>query len=79
MATKAELEIRIANALAELFEANAVDGAHYKQFGIDQAVRILCGGRRDAKTLGYTKTLDYLDWMDAFKELGTDWDEGIEP
>lgn len=79
MASKAELERRIAKALEELFDAGAVDGGHYKQYGIDQTVRILTGGKRDPKTLEYTKTSEYLGWMIAFKETGIYWDEGVAP
>lgn len=51
----------------ELATWGAFDGAHHKQWAIDQIVRVLAGD-------GYKK------WVDDYSEDGEyEWDEGIAP
>lgn len=90
-----ELQSRIQNALATIFEIGGFDGGHHKQYCIDQVVRILTGCGKETvhvKTehgspYSYEKLVpnkSYKDWV-KFYETGEDghstysWDEGIAP
>jgi hypothetical protein len=65
-------QTRIHNALRIAEEDGGTDGAHHKQWVIDQMVRALCGQRR-----GYHEpTVEYLAWVN---DLGEEWDEGVAP
>lgn len=62
---------RIAKALDTILQYGGIDGAHHKDWVIDQVVRILTGD-------------EYEEWVKAAKdgEDGPDtydWDEGIAP
>ena len=50
------------------FQHGPFDGAHHKQWVIDQMVRVLLGG-------------NYKDWVEKFNEPDDydDWDVGIAP
>lgn len=73
-------QTRIHRALQIAYECGNVDGAHHKQWAIDQMVRALCGQRP-----GYVDPTDeYVSWVREFRdgEDGPDtfeWDEGIAP
>ncbi len=62
---------RIADALDTITQYGGIDGAHHKQWTLDQVVRALTGE-------------GYNDWVTAYKsgEDGPetyDWEEGIAP
>lgn len=78
------LEGVIADALAR---ASDVDGAHHKQWIIDQMVRILAGEDyekwvKDYRSCGYQHCMRHEDGDDEWTDdcdAGYSWDEGIAP
>lgn len=78
----ADLENRISDALAL---ASSVDGAHYKQWCIDQMVRALTGDSYDDWVLAWEHCdnilCSYHNDVDNTVECdeGYSWDEGIAP
>ena len=83
-------EERITRAL-EIAKGGAVDGAHHKQWIIDQMVRALTGcpdvawAATDCHGQPYSYTAmgeseEYLAWLESFyREGGERWDAGIAP
>lgn len=86
---------RIGAALSRIAQSGGVDGAHHKQWVLDQVVRILTECPEvehealDVNGLKYTYTAlgespDYLRWLADYR-AGDDgpntyeWDEGIPP
>ena len=60
------MDKRIAEALDVIADYGTIDGAHHKQWVLDQVVRKLCG------------TIEkYRAWL--VKHAGDDWDTGIPP
>lgn len=68
MATKAELEQRIEGAITKIETYGGIDGAHHKQWVIDQVVRALKGP-------------DYDEWLRVMNDdpRYPEWDHGIAP
>lgn len=71
---------RIVRALA-IAESGGIDGAHHKQWTIDQMVRALCG---QPEIGDLHRTAEYAAWVRAYRsgEDGPDtyeWSEGIAP
>ncbi len=70
-------EERIETALGLIADYGGIDGAHHKQWVLDQVVRALCGATPDDQD-------DYLAWVAAI-ETGVggsreyEWDVGIAP
>lgn len=62
---------KIERALNVIFDFGGVDGAHHKQWVLDQVVRHLTGEKYDEWIREYK---DGSDGPDTF-----DWDEGIAP
>lgn len=68
---------RVEDALAQIREFGGIDGAHHKQWLLDQIVRTLTDATKDDQD-------DYLAWLAAY-ENGSDgpntytWDTGIAP
>jgi hypothetical protein len=56
----------IGDAIAIAERHGATDGAHHKQWVIDQMLRALTG-------------VDYQDWRAAYEVDGDQWDEGTAP
>ena len=76
----ADLVRRIQKALGRIAESGSVDGAHHKQWVLDQVVRILTNEPGDYPE----NPRGYLKWraLQAAGEDGPhtyDWDEGIPP
>lgn len=78
---------RVVGALVAIEQIGGVDGAHHKQYGLDQALRALTGCQRhdtEYWTHFPAKSPVYKAWVAAF-ERGEDgpktyeWDEGIAP
>lgn len=70
-AVEVDCQVRDSNALIVIEMYGGIDGAHHKQWVIDQVVRALTGGR-------------YEEWVAEMKngEDGPEtyeWDEGIAP
>lgn len=60
-------EFRIAAAESIAFKYAGIDGAHHKQWVIDQMLRALLGE-------------EYAEWVDAFEDGGKyPWDTGTLP
>lgn len=57
---------RCRQALDLIDRSGGVDGAHHKQWVLDQVVRILAGDRYD-------------EWVACRKAEDYDWEEGIPP
>ena len=61
-----DIESRVRQAINLLEDLSGFDGAHHKQYAIDQAIRLL---------LEDEDGLNYKRW----RESRPDWDEGIAP
>jgi len=64
---------RVDNALEMLKSVVGVDGSHHKQWGIVQAIRLLCGTDEAYQQFIH----EYMDGENGPDTYG--WDEGIEP
>ena len=62
---------RIADALKIAMRYGWIDGAHHKQWVIDQMVRVLAGDR-------YQELIDMFNEPDE-SSMVPQWDEGIAP
>ena len=58
---------RIEEAIAAITQHGGVDGAHHKQWALDQALRALMGEER------------YRQWIADSEAEGYEWEEGIAP
>jgi hypothetical protein len=78
---------KIIRALEEIHNP---DGAHHKQFVIDQVLRCLTGCELIQKTavdcnekpytyMAYGESAEYLEWVREYKETGAEWDIGVAP
>jgi hypothetical protein len=56
---------RIERALDVIYEFGGIDGAHHKQWVLDQVVRVL--------------SEDYAAWCAEKRASDHEWDEGIAP
>ena len=72
-------------ALNVAAEWGDIDGAHHKQWVIDQMVRALCGARRDTSGC-YGEDGTYQAWVGSVENTDApdsddwySWDEGIAP
>lgn len=68
-----QLALRIDEALAVIHNYGGIDGAHHKQWVLDQVVRALCGSDEE-----------YAKWVTEFNNGDEgpntyEWDEGITP
>ena len=77
-------EHRVAATLDFIEQWAGFDGVHHKQWVIDQAVRLLCGGELCAGHYAdVTGTEEYLRWVDNYcNGCGPDTyegDEGVAP
>lgn len=95
MATQEELETRIAHTVELILDYGSIDGAHHKQWVLDQALRILTGcplvTRMKKDHLGNPFVLQVLGENEEYTALiknfcqgeeGPDdyeWDTGIAP
>lgn len=69
MNKRQELGDRITNALIVAYDWGDIDGAHHKQWVIDQMVRELLGSEEN-----------YLKWRAGYEQGGDYfWDEGTAP
>lgn len=72
--TQFDAEGRIHNALLIIEEFGSIDGAHHKQWVLDQVVRALTGTPQN-----------YAEWVDDVRHpegpngIDLGWDEGIAP
>jgi hypothetical protein len=80
-------EQKIKNALLAIDELSGYDGAHHKQWAIDQILRALLGCQKIENEYGFQHfgTNDaYKNWV-GFYESGADgpftyeWDAGVAP
>ena len=60
-------DLHVQEALTIAADGGCIDGAHHKQWAINQMVRVLIGD--DA----------YQKWVSAIRAEGYAWDEGIAP
>jgi hypothetical protein len=63
---------RIAAALAVIHQYGGTDGAHHKQWVLDQVVRELTGP-------DYAEWIHRFEWPEHHDEALNAWDEGIAP
>ena len=63
------LRARTGQALQIAMRSETTDGAHHKQWLIDQMVRALTGCTGEAES----------DWYNTFRCLASEWDEGTPP
>lgn len=57
---------RIFTAIQTIFDLGSYDGAHHKQYTLDQVLRIISGD-------------DYPDYVREWFASGGEWEEGIAP
>ncbi len=57
---------KIEKILEIIEEYGSIDGAHHKQWLLDQVVRVACG-------------TSYESWVETFNQEDYEWDAGIAP
>ena len=72
MNLECERDSRIAKALKVIEEYGGIDGAHHKQWVLDQVVRAL--------TQADFASSEYAEWLEIYRVGGDyEWDKGIAP
>lgn len=75
---------KIDAALAVAFQYAGIDGAHHKQWVIDQMVRALTSDKYEEWVREYNKPYvptekDLCGWEPDEEEAGQEWDKGVVP